>query len=489
MQSTMTFSRSAARIAIAGLALLSTGLGFVPAALGQPEGRCVFIANNGNLEGSVTAFAVAEDGTLAFVNRIVTGTRPSMSDPCPGCNPYEISITPNGRYLATGHAATNDPMEQISVFGVGVDGAIEQIGAFSVTGTPMDVVWINDTYLAALRTDPSPDKVVVYRFDPIGPSLTEADVEDVGSFCAYLAVHPSQQYLYVNDSGSGRLIRVFAVSPDGTLTLIDTEPTGSYYGLELTLSHDGSKLYAAGGITSVVLGYAVAPDGALGPMASSPFPEEGDSPSNLICNPDDQYLLVGHGTDATLRSAAIDPLSGDLSYTGFVFDVGLQGTIGDVSVLDDLVFVTDNSSAIDGLMGIYSFTLEADGSFTQNAPIYPTGGIAPRSVAVWGGGGSGAVTDAARAGQALAVRVSPNPFWRTVDIAFRLPGAGPVTVDVLDVNGRTVRQLLDRCEPAGERAIGWDGSDDAGQALPSGIYFARIRTEAGDTLQRIALLR
>jgi 6-phosphogluconolactonase (cycloisomerase 2 family) len=365
--------------AVASCALLAC-LAVVPTTHGQAAGRAIFIANNGNLEGSVTAFAVNADGTLTFVDRVITGTRPDLNTPCPGCNPYEISISPSGRYLATGHASTNDPYEQITVFEVASDVSITQIGAFSVPGTPMDVVWINDELLAATRTDTQ--KVVTYHFDPAEPSLTEVAVKDAGTFNTYLAVHPSRQFLYVNDSGTDT-IRVFNIAFNGALTLIDSEPTGSYYNLELALTHDGTKLYAAGGITQVELGFNVASDGTLTPMSGSPFPAVGQSPSNLAAGTDDHYLLVGHGTDATLRSFTINQSTGGLTYTGNMFDVGLQGTLGDVQTLDNLFFVTDNSTAIDDKMGVYSFTLNANGSFTQHGDIVSTGGIAPRTIAVW----------------------------------------------------------------------------------------------------------
>jgi len=98
---------------------------------------------------------------------------------------------------------------------------------------------------------------------------------------------------------------------------------------------------------------------------------------------DDHYLLVGHGTDATVRSASINPTTGGLTYTGYLFDIGGQGNLGDVQTMDNLFFVTDNSTWDDGKMGVYSFRLNANGSFTQNGPILSTGGIAPRSIAVW----------------------------------------------------------------------------------------------------------
>lgn len=368
---------------VSGLVVAAGTLCWLPAAHGQSAERAIFVTNNGNLEGSVSAFTVRADNTLSFVNRVITGVRPNLNEPCPGCNPYKISISPNGLYLVTGHASTNDPYEQLTFFEVGADASITQIAAFSVVGTPMDVAWITNDMLVTTRTDASPQQVVVLQFDPETLTLTELDTAPVGTFSTYLALDPSHKFLYVNDSGSARTIRTFSIAPDGTLTQVDLDSTGSYYALELGVSHDGTKLYAAGGITHVVLGYNIAFDGTLAPMAGWPFPEFGSSPSNVAFSTDDAYLLVGHGTDATVRSAAIDAATGNLTYTGHFFDVGLQGTLGDVQTLDDLFFVTDNSTAIDGIMGVYSFRLNANGSFTQNGPIADTGGIAPRSIAVW----------------------------------------------------------------------------------------------------------
>ena len=350
-------------------------------ALAQADGRTLFVVNNGNLEGSVTAMAIAPDGTLSVINRIVTGTRPNTTVPCPGCNPYEVSLSPSGRYLATGHASTNDPYEQITIFTVATDGSITQTAAFSVPGTPMDLTWISDSLLVATRTDTA--AIVLYEWVPAGPSLIERDTEYAGTFSVYVVKHPTGPYVYANDTGSTRVVRAYRIEPTNTLTLIDTESTGSNYALELAITSDGTKLYAAGGITQVVSGWSIAADGTLTALSGSPFPAFGNSPSNVYCTPDGAYLLVGHGTDATVRSAAINPVTGGLTPTGAMFDVGLQGTLGDVATLDNLMFVTDNSTATDGLMGIYSFTVNPDGTFTQNGPIVSTGGIAPRSVATW----------------------------------------------------------------------------------------------------------
>jgi hypothetical protein len=77
----------------------------------------------------------------------------------------------------------------------------------------------------------------------------------------------------------------------------------------------------------------------------------------------------------------------------------------------------------------------------------------------------------------------PNPFNPSTEIAFDLPAAGHVTLRIYDVTGRSVRTLVDgRLEPAAHR-IRWDGRDDHGRRVGSGIYFYHLR--AGDqTLSR-----
>jgi 6-phosphogluconolactonase (cycloisomerase 2 family) len=358
-------------------------LGAVPLALGQAGGPTLFVANNGNLEGSVSAMAIEPDGSLSLINRVITGTRPNTSTPCSGCNPYEIALSPGGLYLATGHASGTNVIEQITIYKVAADGSVSFVMAEPIAATPMDVAWVSDELLVATMVDPVPNLLLLLRFDPAVPSLTLVDSEPVGSFSTYIAVHPSRQYVYVNDSGSARMLRAFRVEANDTLTLIDSEYTGSYYNLELTVTHDGTRLYAAGGITYVVGGYDIAGDGTLTPISGQPFATGSLSPSNVFSSPDDAFLLVGIGNDATVRSAAIKEDTGELIFTSFFHDVGLQGTLGDVAALDDLVFVTDNSSALDDATGVQVLRLGTDGSFTPLGGVVPTGGISPRSLALW----------------------------------------------------------------------------------------------------------
>jgi hypothetical protein len=65
----------------------------------------------------------------------------------------------------------------------------------------------------------------------------------------------------------------------------------------------------------------------------------------------------------------------------------------------------------------------------------------------------------------------PNPSSGVTRLALALPGSADVTIDVVDVRGRVVRRLH-HGPAAGGLAVGWDGRDARGRALPSGVYFA-----------------
>jgi len=65
------------------------------------------------------------------------------------------------------------------------------------------------------------------------------------------------------------------------------------------------------------------------------------------------------------------------------------------------------------------------------------------------------------------------------NVSDSVPRAGTrAAIGVFDVKGRLVRRLIDRGHDAGRHSIMWDGADDRGRPVPSGIYFLRI--EIGD---------
>ena len=89
----------------------------------------------------------------------------------------------------------------------------------------------------------------------------------------------------------------------------------------------------------------------------------------------------------------------------------------------------------------------------------------------------------------LALRVSPNPVREHTDFRFTTSRKQRVLVGVFAVDGRRVRTLRKGMMEAGEHRLTWDGRDDAGRQVASGLYFAGVETERGRTTRRIARVR
>ena len=88
-----------------------------------------------------------------------------------------------------------------------------------------------------------------------------------------------------------------------------------------------------------------------------------------------------------------------------------------------------------------------------------------------------------------ALSAHPNPFNPSTELRFALDAAGPVQLSIHDIAGRRVRTLLAGVQPAGELRATWDGRDDAGQALASGVYLARLEATGGAASRKLVLLK
>jgi DNA-binding beta-propeller fold protein YncE len=85
---------------------------------------------------------------------------------------------------------------------------------------------------------------------------------------------------------------------------------------------------------------------------------------------------------------------------------------------------------------------------------------------------------------------TPNPFNPATRIRYDVPASGGrVLIAIYDVSGRLVRALVDRAVDPGERSVVWDGTDDQGARVASGVYFCRLSTPQHDETVRIALLK
>jgi len=83
----------------------------------------------------------------------------------------------------------------------------------------------------------------------------------------------------------------------------------------------------------------------------------------------------------------------------------------------------------------------------------------------------------------------PNPFNPTTTISFQLPDRMHVSLSVFDIQGRLVRNLRDEVMEAGHGEGTWDGRDNRGGAVASGVYFCKLVAGNSTLSQRMVLLK
>jgi hypothetical protein len=149
--------------------------------------------------------------------------------------------------------------------------------------------------------------------------------------------------------------------------------------------------------------------------------------------------------------------------------------------------------------GPTSFVGEADAAtFTDSQLPGGTSYFKVTAVDVHGNEGAAsapaAISGAADAAGGVPTRFAlcgawPNPFNPSTQIAFDLPAATHVKLVVMDARGRVVRTLVDGSRDAGRSVEIWDGLSDAGQAMPSGVYFAHLSSAVGIETKKLVLVR
>jgi hypothetical protein len=83
----------------------------------------------------------------------------------------------------------------------------------------------------------------------------------------------------------------------------------------------------------------------------------------------------------------------------------------------------------------------------------------------------------------------PNPFNPLTRIAFRTAGYARASLRVYDTGGQVIKTLLDSYKDPGTYTICWDGKDDAGRFLPSGVYFCQLLVGTLRQTRKLVVLR
>ncbi|MDH4337715.1 MAG: HYR domain-containing protein [Candidatus Krumholzibacteria bacterium] len=85
--------------------------------------------------------------------------------------------------------------------------------------------------------------------------------------------------------------------------------------------------------------------------------------------------------------------------------------------------------------------------------------------------------------------VHPNPFNPQTTVGYTLAGPARVRIAIYDVRGSLVRLLVDASQPAGSHNAVWNGVDDSGRSLTSGIYFVRMIAGSYVETRKIVMLK
>ena len=89
----------------------------------------------------------------------------------------------------------------------------------------------------------------------------------------------------------------------------------------------------------------------------------------------------------------------------------------------------------------------------------------------------------------MEIAAIPNPFHSGTHIRLALPRAERVILDIFSVAGRRVVRLADVELRAGSHAFAWDGRDENGRSLASGLYFCRAAAGGRSVIGRLLLVR
>jgi hypothetical protein len=83
----------------------------------------------------------------------------------------------------------------------------------------------------------------------------------------------------------------------------------------------------------------------------------------------------------------------------------------------------------------------------------------------------------------------PNPFNPNVTIAFESRAPGRTRVNIYTLNGRKVATVLQGFRDAGIQQVVWQGRDDSGHAVASGVYLVTVTVEGVSASQKVVLLK
>jgi hypothetical protein len=182
------------------------------------------------------------------------------------------------------------------------------------------------------------------------------------------------------------------------------------------------------------------------------------------------------------------------TYDGATINLYVDGRLESSFPRSGIIPTGTSPVAIGARPGVNFFGGLLDEVAVYNRALSPEEIKATSDAAPSGNCGAGswvsAVAEVPRPGAGISLGpIYPNPFNPIVSIRFGLEIAGRAEVQIFDTSGRKVRTLFDDKSDAGYRTIRWNGTDEKGRSVASGIYYCRLGAAGGRITRRLVLVR
>jgi PKD repeat protein len=279
--------------------------------------------------------------------------------------------------------------------------------------------------------------------DPDGNALTYAwDFGDGGTASSALASHTY--------AAAGGFLVTLTVTDDGSPSLSNSAATSANVlntipaSINLKLPPNGSMRVSGGGTQLVGI--------------------------------ETTAILVTAIVPSSVKMSTTYPGAGSVSEIGI--DAGKGSSIGDVDGdnFPDLVVSfkrTDINLLLGNVPNNTVITIVITATSTSGIPIRGTALVKAK-------GGSGA---------AVSANAAPNPFNPQTKASWTLKNAGTTSVKIYSLEGRLVKTLHEGFSPAGTSEVHWNGLDNAGRTVPTGVYFLSVKSTGGNAVQKLYLLK
>lgn len=292
-----------------------------------------------NESGTVSAFAIENDGSLRLLNSVSSG----------GKGPAHLSVHPSGKFVLVANYFGGS----VAVLPIQPDGSLGEatevkkdagkIGPTKATNAPPGSFAISghdQTHAHMIEADPSGkfvihvdlglDQILVWKFDADKGTLTAAETPFVslppGDGPRHFAFHPNGRWFYsIQEEGSTVVLFDFdaqtgRLSSRQTISSLPPGYAGSNFCSEITVSADGKFVYAGNRLHDSIGIFAIGADGTLTFVTEEWT--HGDYPRSFTFDPTNSFLYCCNQRADHIAVFRVDKSSGKLAFTGHYTPVG-----------------------------------------------------------------------------------------------------------------------------------------------------------------------